>query len=71
MLVKKIMGSGGLVGEGAPPSGDDYWVVEVSDVRRLGDVLVNSSNDIIAAFEDAQAVAVVSLDKEGVENWQK
>lgn len=71
MLVKKIMGSGGLVGGGTPPSGDDYWVVEVSDVRRLGYVLVNSSNDVIAAFEDAQAVAVVSLDKDGVENWQK
>jgi hypothetical protein len=71
MLVKKVMGAGGLVGGGTPPTGDDYWVVEVSDVRRLGDVIVNSSNDVIAAFEDAQAVAVVSLDKDGVENWQK
>ena len=70
MLVKKIMGSGGLVG-GAPPSGDDYWVVEISDVRRIGYVIVNSANDIIAAFEDAQAVSMVSLDKEGLENWQK
>ena len=66
MLTKKVMGAGGVGAES-----DDYWVVEVSDVRRLGDVLVNSSNDVIAAFEDAQAVAVVSLDKEGVENWQK
>jgi len=66
MLTKKVMGAGGVGVES-----DDYWVVEVSDVRRLGDVLVNSSNDVIAAFEDAQAVAVVSLDKEGVENWQK
>ena len=66
MLTKKVMGAGGFGAES-----DDYWVVEVSDVRRLGDVLVNSSNDVIAAFEDLQAVAVVSLDKNGVENWQK
>jgi len=66
MLTKKIMGAGGVGVES-----DDYWVVQVSDVRLLGDVLVNSSNDVIAAFGDAQAVAVVSLDKEGVENWQK
>jgi len=66
MLTKKVMGAGGVGVES-----DDYWVVEVSDVRRVGDVLVNSSNDVIFAFEDAQAVAVVSLDKEGVENWQK
>lgn len=71
ILTRKLLGAGGLVGGGAPPSGDDYWVVQVSDVRLLGDVLVNSSNDVIAAFGDAQAVAVVSLDKEGVENWQK
>jgi hypothetical protein len=60
------MGAGGFGAES-----DDYWVVEVSDVRRLGDVLVNSSDDVITAFEDLQVVAVVSLDKNGVENWQK
>jgi len=69
MLTKKLMGAGGA--GGAAAAGDDYWVVEVSGVRRMGDVLVNSSNDVIAAFEDAQAVAVVSLDKDGLENWQK
>jgi hypothetical protein len=68
MLTKKIMGAGGF---GTPPSGDDYWVVEVSDVRLMGDVLVNSSDDVIAAFGDLQAIGVVSLDKNGVENWQK
>jgi len=66
MLTKKVMGAGGFGAES-----DNYWVVEVSNVRRLGDVLVNYSNDVIAAFEDLQAVAVVSLDKNGVENWQK
>lgn len=71
MLVNKVMGAGGLVGGGTPPSGDDYWVVEISDVRRIGYVIVNSANDVIAAFEDAQAVSIVSLDKEGLENWQK
>ena len=69
MLIKKLMGAGGA--GGAAAAEDDYWVVEVSGVRRMGYVLVNSSNDVIAAFEDAQAVAVVSLDKDGVENWQK
>jgi len=68
MLTRKLMGAGG---QGGAAAEDDYWVVEVSGVRRLGDVLVNSSDDVIAAFEDLQAVAVLSLDKNGVENWQK
>ena len=68
MLTRKLMGAGG---QGGVAAEDDYWVVEVSGVRRLGDVLVNSSDDVIAAFEDLQAVGVVSLDKNGIENWQK